>query len=147
MTESGFWGPLAAILQVLADRHAPMLLPPTPPHPPSSRSPRPIARFRRRDRQPAGGRRRDADRWYMRYREAIDTQARQEQTIAVRWMLRVLRTIPLTPWWVQARRQRNRREMRETEQKQNRGWSRQARRQRNRREMREHLRRYYAQGQ
>jgi len=46
-----------------------------------------------------------------------------EQTIAVRWILRILRAIPLTPWWVHVRRQRNRREMRE------------------------HLRRYYAPGQ
>jgi hypothetical protein len=61
--------------------------------------------------------------WYVRYREAIDTQVPQEQTIAVRWILRILRAIPLTPWWVHARRQRNRREMRE------------------------HLRRYYAQRQ
>jgi hypothetical protein len=61
--------------------------------------------------------------WYVRYPQAIDTQVPQEQTIAVRWLLRVLRTIPLTPWWVHARRQRNRREMRE------------------------HLRRYYAPGQ
>jgi len=53
----------------------------------------------------------------------IDTQVPPEQTIAVRWIVRVLRTIPLTPWWVHARRQRNRREMRE------------------------HLRRYYAPGQ
>jgi hypothetical protein len=43
----------------------------------------------------------------------IDTQVPPEQTIAVRWIVRVLRTIPLTPWWVHARRQRNRREMRE----------------------------------
>jgi hypothetical protein len=61
--------------------------------------------------------------WYVRYREAIDTHVPQAQTIAVRWILSVLRAIPLTPWWVHAQRQRNRREMRE------------------------HLRRYYAQGQ
>jgi len=50
----------------------------------------------------------------------IDALVPPEQTVAVRWIVRVLRTIPLTPWWVHARRQRNRREMRE------------------------HLRRYYA---
>jgi len=47
------------------------------------------------------------------YREAIDNQASREQTIAVRWILRVFRAIPLTPCWVRARRRRNRREMRE----------------------------------
>jgi hypothetical protein len=61
--------------------------------------------------------------WYVRYRKAIDTHGPQEQTIAVRWILRVLRAIPLTPWWVAARHQRNVREMRE------------------------HLRRYYANSQ
>jgi len=45
--------------------------------------------------------------------EAIDTELPQEQTIAVRWILCVLRAIPLTPWWAHAWRQRNRREMRE----------------------------------
>jgi hypothetical protein len=29
--------------------------------------------------------------------------------MAVRWILNVLEAIPLTPWWVHARRQRNRR--------------------------------------
>jgi hypothetical protein len=61
--------------------------------------------------------------WYLRYREAVDTQVTQAHTIAVRWILRVLMAIPLTPWWVRARRRRSRREMRE------------------------HLRRYYANGQ
>jgi len=56
-------------------------------------------------------------------RGTIDTYVPQEQTMSVRWIVRVLRAIPLTPWWLEARRQRNRREMRE------------------------HLRRYYAQGQ
>ena len=51
--------------------------------------------------------------WYVRYRKAIDSEVPQEQTIAVRWILRVLTAIPLTPWWVRARRRRNRREMRE----------------------------------
>jgi hypothetical protein len=58
--------------------------------------------------------------WYVGYREEIDTAVPQEQTIAVRWILRLLKAIPLTPWWVRGRRQRNRSEMRE------------------------HLRRYYA---
>ena len=56
-------------------------------------------------------------------RGAIDTHVSQEQTISVRWILRVLRAIPLTPCWVRARRRQNRREMLE------------------------HLRRYYANGQ
>ena len=41
----------------------------------------------------------------------------------MRWILRVLRAIPLTPCWARARRRQNRREMVE------------------------HLRRYYANGQ
>ncbi|HUD99773.1 MAG TPA: hypothetical protein VMR62_09385 [Bryobacteraceae bacterium] len=61
--------------------------------------------------------------WYVRYRKAVDTYPPQAQTIAVRWILLVLRTIPLTPCWVRARRRRNQREMLE------------------------HLRRYYAQRQ
>ena len=60
--------------------------------------------------------------WYLRYHKGVDTQVPQEQTIAVRWILRVFRAIPLTPCWVRARRRRSRREMQE------------------------HLRRYYAQG-
>ena len=56
-------------------------------------------------------------------RGPIDTQAPQEQTIAVRWILRFLTAIPLTPWWVLTRRQRNQHEMRK------------------------HLRRYYADSQ
>ena len=32
----------------------------------------------------------------------IDTRLPQEQTIAVRWIGRVLRAIPLTPWWAHA---------------------------------------------
>ncbi len=47
----------------------------------------------------------------------------QAQTIPVRWILSILRAIPLTPWWLFTRRQRNRRGMVE------------------------HLRRYYANGQ
>jgi len=67
-------------------------------------------------------------RWWFRclvrvIRGAIDTRVPQEQTISVRWILRVLRALPLTPWWVRARRRRNRREMLA------------------------HLRRYYANGQ
>jgi len=57
--------------------------------------------------------------WWTRGR-AIDTRVPQEQTIAVRWILRVLRAIPLTPCWARARRRQNRRAMLE------------------------HLRRYYA---
>jgi hypothetical protein len=53
----------------------------------------------------------------------IDTRHPQEQSISVRWILRVLRVIPLTPWWARARQRQSRREMRE------------------------HLRRYYANGQ
>jgi len=52
----------------------------------------------------------------------VDTQFLQDQTICVRWILRILRTIPFTPWWLFARRRRDRREMVE------------------------HLRRYYANG-
>ena len=51
--------------------------------------------------------------WYVQYRGTIDTQVQQEQTRAVRWILSVLRAIPLTPWWVHTRRQRNRRAMRD----------------------------------
>ena len=50
----------------------------------------------------------------------LTSEVPQAQTIAVRSIFSVLRAIPLTPWWVHARRQRNEREMRE------------------------HLRRYYA---
>ena len=55
--------------------------------------------------------------------KAIDTRVPQEQTISVRWILHILRAIPLTPCWARARRRQDRREMVE------------------------HLRRYYANGQ
>ena len=53
----------------------------------------------------------------------IDIRVPQGQTISVRWILHVLRAIPLTPCRARARRRQDRREMVE------------------------HLRRYYANGQ
>jgi len=46
-------------------------------------------------------------------RGPTDTRVPQEQTISVRWILSILRAIPLTPCWVRARRGRSQRAMRE----------------------------------